>query len=42
MPHHRYSCDLDVFIGKGWEQAAVDWEAFGAKCKAFRFDRFVP
>lgn len=20
---------------------AVDWEAFGAKCKAFRFDRFV-
>ena len=21
MPHHRYSCDLDVFIGQGWERA---------------------
>ena len=25
----------------GAAQAAVDCEAFGAKCKAFRFDRFV-
>ena len=21
MPHHSYSCDLDVFIGEGWERA---------------------
>lgn len=21
VPHHRYSCDLDVFICKGWERA---------------------
>ncbi|MBO7562359.1 MAG: hypothetical protein J6T04_05690 [Bacteroidales bacterium] len=21
LPHHRYSCDLDVFIGEGWERA---------------------
>ena len=31
MPHHRYSCDLDVFIGKGWERACKLLEGRGVE-----------
>lgn len=31
VPHHRYSCDLDVFIGKGWERACELLEGRGVE-----------
>lgn len=31
VPHHRYSCDLDVFIGQDWERACEMLEAKGVK-----------
>ena len=29
VPHHRYSCDLDVFIGQDWERACALLEGKG-------------
>ena len=31
VPHHRYSCDLDVFIVKGWERACELLEGRGVQ-----------
>jgi len=31
VPNHRFSCDLDVFIGDGWEDACKLLEADGIK-----------
>lgn len=31
VPHHRYSCDLDVFIGQGWERACELLEGRGVE-----------
>lgn len=31
VPHHRYSCDLDVFIGQDWERACEMLEGKGVK-----------
>lgn len=31
VTHHRYSCDLDVFIGKGWERACELLESLGVE-----------
>ena len=31
VPHHRYSCDLDVFIGQDWERACVMLEGKGVQ-----------
>lgn len=31
VPHHRYSCDLDMFIGEGWEWACELLEGQGVE-----------
>lgn len=31
VPHHRYSCDLDVFIGQDWERACEMLEGKGVQ-----------
>lgn len=31
VPHHRYSCDLDVYIGQGWERACELLEGKGVR-----------
>lgn len=31
VPHHRYSCDLDLFIGKDWDRACEVLENKGVK-----------
>jgi hypothetical protein len=33
VPHHRYSCDLDVFIGKGWERVCELMEGRGVQLR---------
>lgn len=31
VPSHRYSCDLDVYIGQGWERACELLEGKGGR-----------